>query len=152
MDNFALIKKNILRTYPHLDFEFNMMALPDDRTTIKEFMRVTTLDFRFSVMFDSKWSDIHRVVRNRLERCSSKNDDCEICCEQKVSSVMCNVCGNDYCADCYIDLFESRSGIITCPFCRVKTGCLQDELGIEMGVVEICSKLLPGSIKRREVM
>ena len=121
MNHFEMMKMLIQRTAPSVAFSFSYNTIPSE-TGIKFYMLVTTDSFTFSVLDDSIWTDVRRVMMKKLADDHEGEWVCEICCEVSSTCVNCNKCSNDICGECYIRTFIEGQGMITCPFCRQKTG------------------------------
>jgi len=61
------------------------------------------------------------IKRLPLPEVITDNYNCNICSEDKTSKIVCSSCNNFHCADCYIRIFETNSGLVKCPSCRVET-------------------------------
>ena len=124
MENFALMRTLIEKAAPELSFRFQLSAVPcARRRAVRRFMFVSANNFRFSVFEDSVWKDVQRTLLRKMR----PTDDCgcHICSEEFTSRnipLSCNTCGNEFCLECYIRLFEHGQGMIICPWCRESTG------------------------------
>lgn len=73
-----------------------------------------------------------------------KNTDlpaCMICCKKTTKRVNCNKCSQFYCGNCYIKIFTTNKGIITCPYCRFSFGEIVPDYMISICIDEIKMKL-----------
>jgi len=93
---------------------------------------------KISLLPNSTWNEIKRHIDKKIIGFSG---DCIICCEKIQKNVTCPKCSNNYCGECYINLFKHGKGIITCPHCRYSFGEKKPEHMMEMYVDEIKLKL-----------
>lgn len=102
-----LIKSIILEKYKDHEFKFEKSEIIiDNRYTI-------------TILEDNKCCDIEKHINKKINKC---DDECEICFNKIINNFICPKCINNYCYDCYIDLFKRNKGVIICPFCRYKSG------------------------------
>lgn len=122
------MRRQIHEAYPDESFAFDFDTVPT-RESCTTFMRVMRTmgrtPFCLSVLPESKWSDVQRVIDRKLARDITPDapDMCPICEHDNVSMLInCNICSNEICGDCYIQLFEAGAGHLVCPYCRCETG------------------------------
>lgn len=126
MENMQLMHTLIERSYPDVPFSFAWGGVPSKEGGYDPYLCVTkegALSFRLSVLADSTWADVQRVINCKLERNHTVPNACSICGHDSVATLInCNMCSNEICGECYIQLFAAGSGIIVCPYCRHETG------------------------------
>ena len=131
-----VIKNLILKVYRNDKFDFirNPQTLYIE-VVINNISNITLLP-------DNTWNEIKRHIDKKIivER-NGISQNCIICCEKIQKNVTCSKCSNNYCGECYINLFKSGKGVITCPLCRYSYGNTMSEYMIQMGVNEIKHKL-----------
>ena len=89
--------------------------------------------------FDS-WDEIKRLIDAILS--NEKSEECSICStrEIQIRRISCPKCANDWCTNCYVNIFRTNKGIVKCPFCRYTYGEKWPEHMIEIGVQEILER------------
>jgi len=106
---------------------------------IKFFMRIIiNNNLTITILPDSLWKDIEHNINMKL---NDLHDDkikiCIICTNNISKYTSCNKCSNYWCILCYIELFKTGSGIITCPFCRYSFGTHTPDYMIDVCIQEI---------------
>lgn len=86
---------------------------------------------------DDSWKQIQRHINKKLNYII---EDCSICFNEIKTNVSCNKCGNNWCRDCYINIFRINKGIIKCPHCRFEFGKEIPYYMIEICINEIKNK------------
>ena len=96
-----------------------------------------------TLMPDNSLKEITRHVDKKIERLTQcvNVDKCIICDDIIATNVTCTKCANNWCGDCYINLFKSGKGVIKCPHCRFSFGMEMSEEMVEMGIIEIKLKI-----------
>lgn len=138
MRHFDLMRLLIQRVAPGVSFSFSYDTVPGECGSDAPYMVVVceSRNFSLSVLADSVWTDVKRVLTKKLAR---HEDEwvCGICCEVSSSRVNCNKCSNDTCGECYIRSFVEGRGVIVCPFCRQRTGQVFPAHMMDNAVTEI---------------
>jgi hypothetical protein len=134
-----VIKNLILKVYRNDKFDF----IRNPETLYIEVVINNT--FNITLLPDNNWNEIKRHIDKKIifQR-NKRNDileDCIICCESIQTNITCPKCSNNWCGDCYINLFKTGKGVITCPHCRFSFGDRMCEDMIQMAVNEIKYKL-----------
>ena len=134
-----VIKNLILKVYRNDKFDF----IRNPETLYIEVVINNTSNI--TLLPDNNWNEIKRHIDKKIifQR-NKRNDileDCIICCESIQKNVTCSKCSNNWCGDCYINLFKTGKGVITCPHCRFSFGDRMCEDMIQMAVNEIKYKL-----------
>ena len=94
---------------------------------------------QLTIFKDDNWDDLKRCIDRKMSR--DKDVDCSICLEDmRGQRVSCPKCANDWCIDCYINIYKHNKGIIRCPYCRFEYGEEYPEGLIDIGVNEILKK------------
>ncbi len=100
---------------------------------------------KITLLPDNNWKEIKRHINKKITYKASvhngSSDNCPICYEAIKMNVTCPKCSNNYCSECYINIFKEGKGIITCPHCRFSYGNRMSEHMIQIGVDEINYKL-----------
>ena len=110
-------------------------------------MYLSNVKIILTILEGVEWNQLKRNIDIRIEECKDKRSkfNCSICCLNKeITRVFCSKCSKYYCITCYINLFRSGSGIITCPFCRFSIGHHFPEDMIELGVQSILTAAFKG--------
>ena len=96
-----------------------------------------------TILHDNTWKEVQRNIDKKIARFNDEHlqDECSVCFEHTNEAVSCNKCSNDICTECYIKLFKSGEGIITCPHCRFETGSKIPKNMIDLCVEKIKEKL-----------
>ena len=144
MHTFDLISQLLQRTYPTLTFAYTFKAIYGENG-VEYHMLAESTDPQFSVAISpvSRFADIRRIVDGKLNQAISGLDQritCSLCTEDSRRSVSCNRCGGSMCVECMARCFEEGRGLITCPFCRLRTGREHNETAVAMGAAEIRSR------------
>ena len=134
-----VIKNLILKVYRNDKFDF----IRNPETLYIEVVINNTSNI--ILLPDNNWNEIKRHIDKKIifQR-NKRNDileDCIICCESIQKNVTCPKCSNNWCGDCYINLFKTGKGVITCPHCRFSFGDRMCEDMIQIAVNEIKYKL-----------
>jgi hypothetical protein len=131
-----VIKNLILKDYINDKFDF----IRNPETLYIEI--VINNNSKITLLPDSNWKEIKRHIDKKIiVQRNGISQDCIICCETIQKNVTCSKCSNNCCGKCYINLFKSGKGVITCPHCRYSYGNTMSEYMIQMGVNEIKHKL-----------
>lgn len=131
-----VIKNLILKDYVNDKFEF----IRDLETLYIEI--IINGNSKITLLPDSTLKQIKRHIDKKLiVQRDGISGDCIICCEPIQQNVTCSNCSNNYCGECYINLFENGRGVITCPHCRYSYGNTMPEYMIQMSVNEIKHQL-----------
>lgn len=118
--HFEMMQALIKRAFPQVTFTFSDIDfIPTETGGMEAYIVVTANEFTCSVLENSVWTDVRRVIAKKI---ASTTRECEICCETARKLVGCNKCSNETCGECYIRSFVDGQGVITCPFCRQRTG------------------------------
>ena len=116
MDKLDIIKELISKHYDKSSTSFEFVV--NAETSFTEI--VINGECNISVLPDSTWKEIKRHIDKKLISLRKNHegiiDDCVICFEPIKNNVSCPKCSNNHCGNCYINLFKSGKGIITCPF------------------------------------
>ena len=97
---------------------------------------------KITILKDSSLKEIKRGIDKKISsQCNGIAEDCIICSKTIQQNVSCSKCSNNYCGECYINLFKKGKGVITCPHCRYSIGNTMTDFDIQMGVIEIKHKL-----------
>ena len=131
-----VIKNLILKDYINDKFDF----IRNPETLYTEI--VINNNSKITILLDSNWKEIKRHIDKKIiVQRNGISQDCIICYETIQKNVTCPKCSNNYCDECYINLFKSGKGVICCPFCKYSYGNTMSEYMIQMGVNEIKHKL-----------
>lgn len=131
-----VIKNIIIKNYINDNFEF----IRNPETLYIEI--VINNNSKISLLPDSNWKEIKRHIDKKIiVQRNGISQDCIICCETIQKNVTCPKCSNNYCGECYINLFKNGKGVITCPHCRYTYGNTMSEYNIQLGVNEIKHEL-----------
>lgn len=97
---------------------------------------------RFSIMNFTNWNIVKRQISKAYETINSDKTKliCQICMEDDIKLVGCNMCAENFCVECYINIFKEGKGIVRCPFCRNEYGYLQSEDMISKSIKIIRNK------------
>ena len=80
-----------------------------------------------------------RRIERHFERPADGLEECFICMEKSRKISCCSECFSTWCHGCFVKLFKSGEGIITCPGCRFKYGRKHSPTELTLGIVQICS-------------
>ena len=82
---------------------------------------------------DAPWKEVKRYIDKMISRGNGGviSDKCEICFKDIKKRVNCPKRANHTCVECYINIFRSGKGKMTCPFCRFKYGYEMSPVDIE---------------------
>jgi hypothetical protein len=134
MNNFKLIQNLIIKTFKNDNFDFEYINIAGD-----EWCKVVINNNKLiSILPDSKWLEVKRHINIKLK---NEIKDCNICFNKIKTNITCNKCANNWCSDCYINLYITGKGIVSCPMCRYKTGERLPKWAVDFGVEEIKYKL-----------
>ena len=131
-----VIKNLILKNYTNNNFNFirNLETLYIE-VIINNNSKITLLP-------DSNWNEIKRHIDKKIiVQRDGIVENCIICCEAIQKNVTCPKCSNNWCSECYINIFKHGKGVITCPHCRYSFGNTMPEYMIKLEVDEIRHKL-----------
>jgi hypothetical protein len=129
------IIKNIIKSkYKNINFEFIRNKYTDLIEVIIENKSIITL------LPNNNWKEIEKHINTKINE-TYKQHKCNICFNNIKSNVSCNKCSNNWCAECYINLFRSGNGIIKCPYCRFSFGIETPEYMMEICIDEIRTKI-----------
>ena len=130
----GVMKNLILQEYTDHEFEFSR-----NRNLYVEVL----INNRSNILLlpDSTWKEVKRHIATKIERQSGGHGDCNICFEKIKKDVSCTKCASSWCGECYIDLFRTGRGIITCPYCRYSWGSATPDDMIPICINEIRQKL-----------
>ena len=131
-----VIKNLVFKTY--IDDKFDFIRNP-----VTSYVEIVINDnSKITILPDSNWKEIKRNIDKKIiVQRNGISEGCIICCEIIRNNVTCPKCSNNYCGECYINLFEKGKGVITCPHCRYSIGNTMSEYMIQMGVIAIKHKL-----------
>jgi hypothetical protein len=107
---------------------------------IKNFIRIIiNNNASITILPDTLWKNIEHNINMKLDILykDDKTINCIICLNDVSKYGSCNKCSNCYCILCYIELFKTGSGIITCPFCRYSFGIYTPNYMINKCINEI---------------
>ena len=103
-------------------FEF----IRDPETTYVEI--VINNNSKITILPGSNWKEIKRHIDKKIiVQRNGISEGCIICYEKIRNNVTCPKCSNNYCGECYINLFKKGKGVITCPHCRYSIGNTMSE-------------------------
>lgn len=127
-NKIKIIKNLILKKYINNEFKF---------IENKESLLITIIidnSSSITILPDNNWNDIKRHIDRKIK---GANKNCLICCNKVKIKVSCNKCSQDYCSECYINLFKVGKGIIVCPFCKYSFGIRMSEYMVQNGINNI---------------
>lgn len=128
------IKQLLISTYPDTIFEF----IENEDTSLVEV--IINSKGKITILPCNTWKEVQRHVNKKINYDHDHPGDCDICCNKISKNVSCNKCSNNWCINCYINLFRSGKGVIICPCCRFSIGNRFPNHMIEHGVAEIKMK------------
>jgi hypothetical protein len=128
-----VIKNLILEEFNNDDFEFNL----NDDTNVQ--MIIINKKSTVTILPNNSWNDIKRNIIKKINE-TYKNNDCSICFEKIKQNISCNQCSNNWCGECYINLFRNGNGIIKCPVCRYSFGIEISECMVDYSIREMKNK------------
>lgn len=138
------MKELMLKTYPSLELDFEFDVVPTSCGEEEEYMTAVWASDNskcsVSVTPSSTWKEVKRNIDKKLEA-EGVEWSCTICTEACNVRVSCNTCSLEVCGNCYVRNFEVGKGIVTCPFCRKKTGVSLSDLDVENGARMIRDKI-----------
>lgn len=134
-DKCKLVKNIIDMKYrkQHIEYTYNSCG----------YMRIViNKTAEMSILPNNTWQEIDRNINDKLNVVITKElDICEIC-HNGVACVSCNKCAKRWCGECYINLFKTGCGVITCPYCRYSFGDhTDDDFLLNAGICEIRDKI-----------
>jgi len=136
-DKKCNIIKNLILTF-YRNYKIDFIRNPETlyiEVVINNISNITLLP-------DNNWNEIKRHIDKKIiVLCNGILEDCIICCESIQKNVTCPKCSNNWCGECYINLFKNGKGVITCPHCRFSFGNRMPEDMIQMAVNEIKYKI-----------
>jgi hypothetical protein len=94
-----------------------------------------------TLLLDNTFQEIKRHLNKKLSG-AYHNNICDICFEISKISASCNKCANSTCGECYINIFKTNKGIMTCPQCRHTFGYETPEYLMEYRILEIRENFL----------
>jgi len=117
-----VLKRVILSKYPGAEFracrpEENPL-IPDDICIVYFHKRCASS----TISVGQTWRIIARDLDQKSAPIPAQPPECSVCCESSYDRVSCHKCVNAICLDCYVSIFLSGKGVITCPFCRYRVG------------------------------
>ena len=127
-----VIKNLISNTYKDLDYVF---TINNETNYIEMIINNKAL---LTLLPDNTWNEIKRHIDAKIT-CSYK--DCIICFNKIETSVSCGKCANNWCGDCYVDLYKYGNGLITCPICRFTVGEKVPSELLNFGISQIRERL-----------
>jgi hypothetical protein len=131
--NVNIIKSLVNKTYKN----YNIKFIKNIETNLIE---INIFDFKITILQNDKWNKIKKHIEHKLNGFSG---ECSICLNKIIKNVSCNNCLNNWCGDCYINLFKNGKGIIICPYCRFSFGeNIQDDNIINLCIDDIRKKLI----------
>lgn len=133
-----IIEKLIKSQFPELEFK---MVFND--STNHYVILLETLNGKKAHMsiVNTDWKHLKKGIELKINNEYTKAP-CSICYEDIKINISCDSCHNNWCSECYIELFKTGEGIIKCPWCRHTIGTrIESPVLIELGVREIRSKL-----------
>lgn len=89
---------------------------------------------------NTDWSKTKRNIDLKIN--PKINKTCDICEEtemMEIRRISCPECSNEFCLNCYVNIFRQNQGLIICPYCRFEYGELKPPILIELGIKEIYS-------------
>lgn len=88
-------------------------------------------------------SNIENIYRHMDKKINGKwiGQECNICCEEIKRNITCSKCSNNWCGNCYINMFKTGEGITKCPYCCYQLGEKMSPIMVELGIYEIMCKL-----------
>lgn len=128
------IKKIIEKKYNDTNFIYEM----NNDTRFVEI--IINNQSKITILRDNTVSEILKHIKTKLDSTWQKQN-CDICFEKINKRVSCSKCSNYYCSNCYINIFKTGKGIITCPFCRYSYGTKMNDFMLPMAIKEIKYKL-----------
>jgi len=131
-----VIKNIILKDYKDISFDF--VRNPD--TLIVEI--IINKAVKISILPNNTLKDIKRHIDKKISnQHNGVSEDCIMCCEKIQNNVTCSKCSNNYCSECYINLFKIGKGIIKCPHCRFEIGEIMPDYMIPICIEDIRFKI-----------
>ena len=131
-----VIKNLILKDYINDKFDF----IRNPETLYIEI--VINNNSKITLLPDNNWKEIKRHIDKKIiVQCNGISEDCIICCKSIQQNVTCPKCSNNYCGECYINIFKNGKGVITCPHCRHSHGDTMSKSDIQNAVNVIRHKL-----------
>lgn len=127
-----IIKDLILKKYTDTTFEFIRNL---DTLYIEVIINNNS---KISLLPNNTWDEVVRHINKKI---IGFTGDCIVCYEKMENAVSCPKCANNFCGKCYIELFRSGKGVITCPHCRWSYGEDLPECMIEPSIEKIKHKL-----------
>lgn len=91
-----------------------------------------------TILPDAIWKNIQKYIQLKLK--GFDGDECDICYSKIEKRTTCPQCFNQWCVNCYINLFRNGCGVIKCPMCRMELGEEMPKELVELGIIEIKMK------------
>lgn len=125
--NKCLIIFNLVKN----EFPKNNFKLQNNKIIFEDGREIT-------ILYDNSWDEVKRHIYKKLEQ---NYGDCSICFNNISQNVSCPKCSNNFCVECYINIFKSNKGLIKCPHCRFTYGNIMNNQQINQGIQMIRSKI-----------
>ena len=90
---------------------------------------------KMKVSTDDTWYEIKRHIDKKMS--NDRPNECTMCYNDIKRRATCAKCSNEWCIDCYIDIFRTNKGLIKCPFCRDVYGYICPEYMMERAIRQI---------------
>jgi hypothetical protein len=132
-----VIENLVRKEYPNLNYKF--VTNPDNHYVEIIIEKISQL----TILEDNTWAEVKRHIDKKIIAISQKGNwgDCIICFEKIKINVSCPKCANSYCFKCYINLFKTGKGIITCPSCRYSVGEELPKFFLQLGIDELQERM-----------
>ena len=135
---------NVLKNLINKEYKNKNFGFIINRETL--YMEVViNIKSTITLLYDNDWNEIKRHIDKKIRLQKDYTDgvveNCTICFEKIKKSVSCSKCANNWCSECYINIFKHGKGIITCPHCRYTFGSTMSEYQIKLGVYGIRREL-----------
>ncbi len=131
-----VIKNLTVNHYKNDKFHLNM----DPETLYYEI--IINNKTEITILPNNTWKEIKRHIFVKLDTLKNGiSEPCIICFEKIKTNITCTKCSNNWCGNCYLDMFKNGKGIISCPHCRNTIGEKLPEFLIKWGIEDIKLRL-----------
>ena len=128
----------IKNKFPNVKFKL----IKNNNSNLEE---IIFIDYKanLTILETTELSSVEKRINSITSRSIQKEqkEECQICSNYITTNVSCNRCANNYCIECYIEIYRHGKGIITCPFCRFTYGNKIPDTLIDLGIKQIKNEI-----------